>query len=117
MLQMERDSELNETQKQHLVYKLQDQAAELALLDVETLVYDSNQKRMSRAKQRLEYLTRFADAVSETMTLSELLWVLMQLDMERMKNRNNYDTKLDAYRVESLGCNRRNVRQTFISFL
>lgn len=110
MLQMERDNEMNETQKQHLVHKLQEQAAELAQLDVEALVFDSNQKRMSRAKQRMEYLTRFADTISETMTLSELLWVLMQLDMERMKNRNNYDSKLDAYRMDSLGCNRRIVR-------
>lgn len=107
MLQMERDNELNESQKQHLVHKLQEQAAELAQLDVEALVYESNQQRMSRAKQRMEYLTRFADIISETMTLSELFWVLMQLDMERMKNRNKYDSKLDAYRMETLGCNRR----------
>lgn len=111
MLQMERDNELNETQKQHLVHKLQEQAAELAQLDVEALVFESNQKRMGRAKQRMEYITRFADAISETMTLSELFWVLMQLDMERMKNRNNYDSKLDVYRMESLTSNRRIVRQ------
>ncbi|XP_031636892.1 augmin complex subunit dgt3 [Contarinia nasturtii] len=107
MLQMERDNELNESQKQHLIHKLQEQAAELAQLDVEALVYESNQKRMGRAKQRMDFLTRFADIISETVILSELFWVLMQLDMERMKNRNNYDSKLDAYRMESHGCNRR----------
>ncbi|XP_055309300.1 augmin complex subunit dgt3 [Sitodiplosis mosellana] len=107
MSEMERDIELNESQKQHLVHKLQEQAAELAQLDVEALVFDSNQKRMGRAKQRMEFITRFADIISETMALSELFWVLMQLDMERMKNRNNYDSKLDAYRLESLSCNRR----------
>lgn len=107
MSEMEREIELNESQKQHLVHKLQEQAAELAQLDVEALVFESNQKRMGRAKQRLEYLARFADVVSESMALAELFWVLMQLDMERMKNRNNYDSKLDAYRLESLSCNRR----------
>lgn len=110
MLQMNRDNELNEMQKQHLVYKLQEQAAMFAQLDVEALVFDSNQRRMGRAKQRLEYIMRFADVISETMALSELFWVLMQLDMERMKNRNSYDSKLDAYRMDSLGCNRRIVR-------
>lgn len=117
MLQMERDNELNETQKQHLVHKLQEQAAELAQLDVEALVFESNQKRMGRAKQRMEYITCFADAISETMTLSELFWVLMQLDMERMKNRNNYDSKLDVYRMESLTSNRRIVGQFLFIFL
>lgn len=111
MLQMERDNELNESQKQHLIHKLQEQAAELAQLDVEALVYESNQKRMGRAKQRMDYLTRFADVISETVILSEIFWVLMQLDMERMKNRNNYDSKLDAYRMESHGCNRRIVSE------
>lgn len=107
MVQMERDVELNEVQKQHLEHKLQEQAVEIAQLDVEALIYESNQKRMRRAKQRMEYLTRFAEVISETMTVSEIFWSLMQLDMERMKNRTNYDSKLDAYRMDSLGCNRR----------
>lgn len=106
-MQMECDYELNEVQKQHLIHKLQEQAAEIAQLDVKALVYESNQKRMGRAKQRMEYLTRFADVISETMALAEIFWSLMQLDMERMKNRNNYDSKLDAYRIEALGCSRR----------
>lgn len=79
MMQMERDNELNVAQKQHLIHKLQEQAAELAQLDVESLVNESNQKRMSRAKQRIEYLSRFADIISETMTLSEMFWVLMHI--------------------------------------
>lgn len=112
---MERDNELNDSQKLNLVYKLQEQAAELAQLDVESLVYESNQKRIGRAKQRMEYLRRFADIASETMTLSEVFWVLMQLDLERMKNRNDYDSKLDAYRMESLACNRRIVSDSIIS--
>lgn len=116
MLQMERDIELNEGQKLHLVHKLQEQATELAQLDVESLVYESNQKRMSRAKQRVEYLRRFADIVTETMALAEIFWVLMQLDLQRMKNRNNYDPKLDAYRMKSLGSNRRIVSSFFSSF-
>lgn len=115
VMQMQRDSELNEVQKQHLVHKLQDQAAEIAQLDVEEIIYDSNKKRMDRAKQRMDYFTRFADIISETMTLSEIFWSLMQLDMERMKNRNKYDSRLEAYRIDSLACNRRIV--SICSFL
>lgn len=114
MQQMERDIELNEGQKLHLVHKLQEQAVELAQLDVELLVYESNQKRMGRAKQRVEYLRRFADIVTEAMALAEIFWVLMQLDLQRMKNRNNYDSKLDTYRMESLSSNRRIVSSFFM---
>lgn len=111
---MEHNSELNEGQKQHLMHKLQEQAIELSQLDVEALIFESNQKRMKRANQRIEYMTQISNLVSEVMTLSELFWTLMQLDLERMKNRNAFDTKLDAYRMESLGCNRRIVSTPFM---
>lgn len=104
---MEHDNELNEGQKQHLLHKLKEQALEMSQLDVDALVYESNQKRMKRAKQRLDYLSRFACLISEIMFLSEIFWVLVQLDMERMKCRNTYDTKLDTYRMDLLTCNRR----------
>lgn len=107
MQQMERDIELNEAQKQHLMHKLQELVIQTSQLDVEAMVYESNQKRMGRAKQRMMYINRFASVISETMTISEKLWILMQLDMERMKNRSKFDSKLDAYRLELLACNRR----------
>lgn len=104
---MEHDNELNNGQKQHLLHKLHEQSVELAQLDVEVLISESNQKRMKRAKQRMEFFIQFSNLVSGSMTLSELFWTLMQLDMERVKNRNVYDIKLDAYRMETLGCSRR----------
>lgn len=107
MLQMEHDNELNEGQKQHLLHTLKEQALELSRLDVDVLVYESNKKRMSRAKQRMEYMTRFATLTSDAMFLSEIFWVLIQLDMERMKSRNIYDSKLDTYRMDLLTCHRR----------
>lgn len=107
MLQMEHDNELNKGQKQQLLNKLQEQAVELAQLGVETLIYQSNQMRMNRAKQRIEHLIRFADVISESITMSEICWVLTQLDLERMKNRNNYDSKMEIYRIDLLRCNRR----------
>lgn len=107
IVQMEHNTELNEGQKQHLMHKLQEQALELSQLDVESLIFESNQKRMKRAKERIGYMAQISGLVSEAMTLSELFWALIQLDLERTKNRNTFDSKLDAYRVESLGCNRR----------
>lgn len=104
---MQHSNELNEGQKTHLMHKLQDQAMELAQLDVEASVFESNQKRMNRATQRIDYMTQISNIVSEVMTLSEVFWVLIQLDLERMKNRNTFDSNLDTYRMESLGCNRR----------
>lgn len=114
---MEHNNELNEGQKQHLMHKLQEQAIELSQLDVEALIFESNQKRMKRAKQRIEYMTQISNLVSEVMTISEIFWALIQLDLERMKNRNAFDSKLDAYRMESLGCNRRIVSMLIESFL
>lgn len=110
---MEHDNELNMGQKQQLLNKLQEQSVELAQLDVETLIYQSNQMRMSRAKQRVEHLIRFADVISESITMSEICWVLTQLDLERMKNRNNYDSKMEMYRMDLLRCNRRIVSYSF----
>lgn len=104
---MEHDNELNEGQKNHLLNKLHEQALEMSQLDVDALVYESNQKRIARAKQRMVYLTRFSNLISEAMLLSEIFWVLIQLDMERIKNRNIFDSKLDSYRMDLLGCNRR----------
>lgn len=103
---MQRNIEMNEEQKQHLLYNLQEQAVELSQLDADALVYESNKKRMKRAKHRLEYLLRYANHISETMLLSEIFWVLLQFDMERMKSRSTYDSKLDTYRMDSM-CNRR----------
>lgn len=114
--QMENNHELNEGQKQHLMHKLQEQAIELSQLDIEALIFESNQKRMKRAKQRIDYMTQISNLVSEVMTLSELFWTLIQLDLERMKNRNTFDSKLDTYRMESLGCSRRIVSKLMTQF-
>lgn len=115
LLQMQRKIEMNEEQKQHLLYNIQEQAIEMSQLDTDALVYESNKKRMQRAKHRMDYLMRYANHISGTMLISEILWVLLQFDMERMKSRSAYDNKLNTYRIDSL-CNRRIVCMPNVDF-
>lgn len=108
--EMQRDSESNEITKNQLVLKMEEQAAELAKFDVEILIYESNKQRIGRAKSRIEHLNQFNDIVSNTMMASECIWILMQFDLERMKKRNDFNSNLDKYRMESIGCNKRIVK-------
>lgn len=94
-------------EKNELMIKLQEQSVEFARMDIETVIFDFNKKRMDRAGQRKQHVGRFVGAVSDAMLIAEIIWILMKFDMERMKKRNDFDTKLDKYRIDSLICDRR----------
>lgn len=104
---MEREEQHIHLAKNDVMMKLQEQAIELARLDVESVIFDNNKKRSSRAEQRKQHIIRFVDAVGETMIIAEIIWILMQFDMERMKKRNDFDPKLDKYRIDAIICDRR----------
>lgn len=86
---------------------MQEQCVELARLDVEEAIFKNNKKRLNRAEQRKKTITEFIGSVSEIMAIAELIWILMQFDMERIKKRSDFDQKLEKYRMESTICDRR----------
>lgn len=93
--------------RNELIIKLQEQSVKFACMDIETVIFEFNKKRMARADQRKRHVGRFVNAVSDALLIAEIIWILMKFDIERMKNRNDFDTKLDKYRIDSLICDRR----------
>lgn len=104
---MESEEQNLALEKNELMIKLQEQSIEFARMDIETVIFDFNKKRMARAGQRKQHVGHFVNAVSDAMLIAEIIWILMQIDIERMKKRNDFDTKLDKYRIDSLICDRR----------
>lgn len=104
---MKREEQNIALEKNDLMMQLQEQAIELARLDVETVIFDNNKKRLIRAEERKQNIKRFVDTVSDAMIIAEIIWILMQFDIERMKKRNDFDPKLDKYRIDTLICDRR----------
>lgn len=107
MVEMDRKYQADLLTKNQLWLKLQEQSTALAKLDIESLIFESNEQRIGRAKARIEHLNQFKTIVSDTMMISECIWILMQFDLDRMKKRNDFDSELDRYRMESIGCNKR----------
>lgn len=82
--------------------KMADQQAELA-------IYNSNKDKIERAQQRYEHLKKFAKVVGDGLMNAEIIWVLMNIDMDRVKNRNHFDNLIDQYKYAMQMCNRRMV--------
>lgn len=89
--------------------KLGTQLNQIAMQQGEMVIYENNKEKFDRAKKRLAHLKKFVDIVADGMMNAECIWILMQLDLERAKKRNNFDTKWEENRLEMQICNRRNV--------
>lgn len=94
---------------ERLTNKLQSQLNQIVEQQGEMVIYENNKEKYERAQKRLAHLKKFVEIVSDGMMNAECIWILMQLDIERVKKRNDFDTKLDENRLEVQICNRRNV--------
>lgn len=90
-----------------LTVKLQYQLNQLVEQQGEMVIYENNKEKYERAQKRLEHLKRFVEIVSDGMMNAECIWILMQLDLERVKKRDDFDVVLEEYRAEVQMCNRR----------
>lgn len=90
-----------------LTNKLQIQLNQIVQQQGELVIYENNKEKYERAQKRLEHLKKFVEIVSDGMMNAECVWILMQLDIDRMKKRNDFDTKSDENRLEAQLCNRR----------
>lgn len=89
--------------------QLQTQLNRIVEQQGEMVIYENNKEKYERAQKRLAHLKKFVEIVSDGMMNAECVWILMQLDIERVKKRNDFDSKLDENRMEVQNCNRRNV--------
>ncbi|XP_052867876.1 augmin complex subunit dgt3 [Anopheles cruzii] len=54
-------------------------------LKIESVLFETNRVKLERAISRLEYIERLDASISKELMNAELLWILMQLDLERMR--------------------------------
>lgn len=87
--------------------ELQNKLMKLSKQQAELGIYENNKEKLERAKKRKDHLIKFNDLISISLLNAELVWALMQLDIHRVKRRNDFDYKLNDYRSEAQICNRR----------
>ncbi|XP_065092823.1 augmin complex subunit dgt3 [Ochlerotatus camptorhynchus] len=81
---------------------------------IEHILYENSKLKLNRAISRLEYIKKLAGIVSSALINAELLWILMQLDLEKMKNKfdnsdeMNAETQLCLKRIEAMKALERN---------
>ncbi|KFB35743.1 AGAP008694-PA-like protein [Anopheles sinensis] len=73
-------------------------------LKIESVLYENNRAKLDRAVSRLEYIQRMAENISKELMNAELLWILMQLDLEKIRDR--FDNA-DEVNGESMRCFKR----------
>lgn len=105
-IQYEQDYSL-ETKR--LSNELQLKLMKITKQETEMVIYENNKEKLERAKKRKENVQQFHDIISGSLLNAELVWALMQLDIHRVKRRNDFDYKLNEYRTETQLCNLRMV--------
>lgn len=113
-LTIRNEQEYNPT-VERLTNKLQSLLNQIVEQHGEMVIYENNKEKHERAQKRLAHLKKFVEIVSDGMMNAECIWILMQLDIERVKKRNDFDSKLDENRSEMQLCNRRNVSSSHAS--
>lgn len=84
--------------------ELQAKLMKIAKQQAELVIYESNKDKFERATKRKDHLIKFRELISAGLLNAELMWALMQLDLQRVKKRNSFDYKLNEFRVDSQSC-------------
>lgn len=104
-----RNEQIYDLNKEALEIKLQAQLQQIVDQQAELIIYESNKDKIDRAKRRYNHLKLFVDTVSNGLVNTECVWILMQIDFERVKKRNTFDGLMDQYRLEAQMCTKRMV--------
>lgn len=104
-----RNEQIYDLNKEALEIKLQAQLQQIVDQQAELIIYESNKDKIDRAKRRYTHLKLFVDTVSNGLVNTECVWILMQIDFERVKKRNTFDGLMDQYRLEAQMCTKRMV--------
>ncbi|XP_058447680.1 augmin complex subunit dgt3 [Malaya genurostris] len=65
-------------------------------LRIEGILYENSKLKMDRAVSRLEYIRKLAAIISSALMNAEMLWIFMQLDLEKIKNKFDNSDDLNA---------------------
>ena len=63
---------------------------------IELALYQNTKEKIERANQRMENINVLSKIVSDALSNSDLVWILMQLDSEKIKNRTDYSEQLSV---------------------
>lgn len=78
-----------------LLIDLHNHLQEISQQEVEMVLYENSKQKFERARQRLANAKYHSKIVSDSLSNAELLWILMQFDLEKVKNKfNNSDQML-----------------------
>lgn len=73
----------------------------LAGLEVETAAFDNTQSKLNRAVERLNQLRTIHSVVSDELMNAELLWLLMQVDIDKLRQRTTWHI-LEQYQSDNI---------------
>lgn len=73
----------------------------LAGLEVETAAFDNTESKLSRANERLIEIENIKSIVSGELMNAELLWMLMQFDIEKLRHRNQLNVQ-EQYQAQNM---------------
>ncbi|XP_055638414.1 augmin complex subunit dgt3 isoform X2 [Toxorhynchites rutilus septentrionalis] len=79
---------------------------------IEFILYKNSQIKLDRAVHRLEFIRKLAAIISSTLMNAEMLWILMQLDLEKI---NNKFDNCDEMNSETQRCMRRIEQMKFVA--
>uniref|UniRef100_A0A182NAJ6 HAUS augmin-like complex subunit 3 N-terminal domain-containing protein n=1 Tax=Anopheles dirus TaxID=7168 RepID=A0A182NAJ6_9DIPT len=77
-------------------------------LKIESVLCENNRVKLDRAVSRLEYIQLLDESISRELMNAELLWILMQLDLEKIRDRfdnadeMNGETKRCLKRIDAM---------------
>lgn len=75
---------------------------------IECILYENSKLKLDRAINRLGYIERLSTIISDALMNAEMLWILMQLDLEKIRNKfdnsdeMNSETQRCLKRIEML---------------
>jgi hypothetical protein len=117
---MKRLTEDMEVENEDKKLQLEVLKQELALLvnehvnhKVQLMLVEYNQKKKERATERLDKINMISEVTSNFSMNAEMVWILMQLDMEKLKNK--VDNSMELFNEAQI-CQKRMVSVKSIKF-
>ena len=86
-LEIESDNKLKNLQLDTLNQELKMLVDENVLQRVRLLIYEHSKDKPMRAVKRLEIITSISEIVDNVTINCEMLWILLQLDLDKLKNK------------------------------
>lgn len=78
----------------------------LAGLEVETAAFDNTESKLNRGLERLRQIRTIKSIVSEELMNAELLWMLMQFDIEKLRHRSQLNVQ-ELYQTQNMALHHR----------